>query len=91
MAKAKNISKRVGQPRAFSDTALARWMDHPDCKLSTAQIAAKLGVAAVTVLNYRRGVFKPGRRVATELERLSNGAVSAASWDEPWRPRVRRR
>lgn len=75
------MKRRTGPARTASSTPLARWMDSAACKLTAQQIADALGVALVTVYNLRRGVYKPSRRVAVELERLSGGAVKACAWD----------
>ena len=73
--------RRRGNPRVPSETALAAWMDRPAAP-STAAIAAHLGVATVTVLNYRRGIYLPSLAVATKLAALSGGAVPVESWTE---------
>lgn len=67
-------------PRKPPTNAFARWMDRPSAP-RTVDIAAALGVAPCTVLNYRRGVYRPGRAMAVAIAELTAGAVPVESWD----------
>lgn len=80
MTKGPTVKKKKPRyPRVRSSTPLAKWMDKPGAPKARA-IADGLGVALVTVYNYRRGIYKPSRDVAVRLAAFSAGAVPVEAW-----------
>lgn len=77
-----NKSRPGGRPRqtraprnAFSD-----WL--AGCGKTPSQVATALGVSVSSVYNARNSYFKPGRELAINIEKLSEGKVPIESWSK---------
>lgn len=60
--------------------ALRIWM--ADREVSVKELAAALGCSEMYVTRLRKGTSKPNLAHGLELERITDGAVSAGSWKE---------
>lgn len=69
----------VSRARAAS-VALRIWQ--AERGISSKELAAELGCSSTQVSDYRRGAAKPGRALAVRLERVTEGRVPVASWDQ---------
>jgi len=58
----------------------AAWL--ATCGMTPTQVAKALKLSVSAVYNARNGYFKPGRETANHIAAFTEGAVSAASWDE---------
>ena len=66
-------------PDVAAPNAFARWLKESGTTVATVAQFMKVNVA--TVYGWRRGNRPPGRKRAKRLAALSDGVVSADSWD----------
>jgi transcriptional regulator with XRE-family HTH domain len=69
--------RRVGRPRK-EEGKLSRWLDAQG--MSRYELAARLDIARPHVDRICRGVRRPSLELAIAIEKLTDGAVPAASW-----------
>lgn len=67
-------------PDGVAPNAFALWL-MGNKEFTVESVADLLGVATNTVYGWRRGTGAPTRRRAATIERISEGAVPASSWD----------
>lgn len=70
----------VASCRQPAPVALRVWQVESD--VSSKELAAQLGCSRQQVSEYRRGVTRPGRAIAARLERVTDGRIPVALWDE---------
>ena len=82
--KTKEPEKRNGRPRADlpdvkAPNDFAQWLN--DREVTIEQVAKILVVDRATVYGWRRGNRPPSRKMATRIAKMTDGEVSAESWD----------
>jgi transcriptional regulator with XRE-family HTH domain len=70
-------SRGPGRPRT-SENAFARWIDAKGWTRDKA--AARLGVTVATINGLCRNTRRPSLELAFDIERLTDGVVTARSW-----------
>lgn len=70
----------VGRPRSRQN-ALGRWVDERSGR-TREQVAKALGIEKPSIDRLCRGGRRPSLDLAIKIERLTEGAVPAASWQK---------
>lgn len=68
----------AGRPPTKARTPLARWMAWQ--RITGEELAHVLQVTPSTISKWRLGRASPGRALAAKIERVTDGAVTVASW-----------
>jgi hypothetical protein len=84
---AQAATRKRGRPRARAASPLSRWLD--DHGRTREWAAGKLGVTRPYLDKLCRAAATPSLDVATGIEHLTGGEVSASSWSRT-KPRTRK-